>query len=183
MKMRKFYAPAAAAALLALTVACGDGANVNVNTNANANVNRTSNVNANINDNTTAGGSAYNRNYNTRDEYGREDANYRSEAKNRNESIGQGVEDGWIHFKTRTALLAADDLRDSTINVDVDNNVVTLRGTVANNAQKTKAEQVAKGIDGVKSVTNRLTVNANAGVLSGNGNGNANSGARGNSNR
>ena len=60
--------------------------------------------------------------------------------------------------KTRAALLATDDLRESTINVDVANDVVTLKGTVANAAQKTRAEQVAKAIDGVKSVKNELKV-------------------------
>ena len=49
-------------------------------------------------------------------------------------------------------------LRESTINVDVVNDVVTLKGTVENAAQKTKAEQVAKDIDGVKSVKNELKV-------------------------
>jgi hyperosmotically inducible protein len=49
-------------------------------------------------------------------------------------------------------------LRDSTINVDVDKDVVTLTGTVATPAQKTKAEQVAKSVEGVKSVKNLLKV-------------------------
>jgi osmotically-inducible protein OsmY len=35
---------------------------------------------------------------------------------------------------------------------------VTLSGTVATQAQKTKAGQVAKGVEGVKSVRNNLTV-------------------------
>ncbi|MBA2735229.1 MAG: BON domain-containing protein [Pyrinomonadaceae bacterium] len=49
-------------------------------------------------------------------------------------------------------------MRDSTINVDVANDVVTLRGTVASKAESDKAASVAKGIDGVKSVTNQLKV-------------------------
>lgn len=73
-------------------------------------------------------------------------------------TIGQGINDSWLWFKTRTALAAASDLRDSTINVDVSNDVVTLRGTVASAAQKASAEKVAKGIEGVKSVTNQLQV-------------------------
>ena len=83
---------------------------------------------------------------------------YRAEAKNAGSTIGSGLEDGWIHFKVRGALALVDDLRDSTINVDVDNNVVTLRGSVANAAQKAKAEAEAKKIDGVKSVTNKLEI-------------------------
>jgi hyperosmotically inducible protein len=46
----------------------------------------------------------------------------------------------------------------ATINVDVDKAVVTLTGTVANAAQKTKAEQVAKAVEGVTSVKNMLKV-------------------------
>lgn len=73
-------------------------------------------------------------------------------------TIGSGLNDSWIWFKVRAALAAADDLRDSTINVDVVDSVVTLKGTVASAAQKTSAEKVAKGIEGVKSVTNQLQV-------------------------
>jgi osmotically-inducible protein OsmY len=69
--------------------------------------------------------------------------------------------DGWLWTKTRAVLATTDDLRDSTINVDVDNAVVTLSGTVATQAQKTKAAQVAKSVEGVKSVRNNLTVSAN----------------------
>ena len=75
------------------------------------------------------------------------------------------MNDGWLWVKTRFDLAAADDLRDSTINVDVDNAVVTLTGTVASAAQKTRAEQVAKSVTDVKSVRNQLRVvsdNANA---------------------
>ena len=38
------------------------------------------------------------------------------------------------------------------------NNVVTLRGTVATRADRTKAEQIAKGTEGVKSVRNQLAI-------------------------
>jgi hypothetical protein len=152
-----------AAGALAAAAGCDSGTNTNTNANANrANTNTNANANTNTaaNTNTNTAGGAYNRNYNTRADYDKDDANYRGEAKNAGSTIGQGVEDGWIHFKTRGALATADDLRDSTINVDVDNNVVTLRGTVANAAQKTKAATVAKGIEGVKSVNNRLEVRA-----------------------
>jgi len=62
--------------------------------------------------------------------------------------------------KTRFDLAAIDDLRDSTINVDVDNAVVTLTGTVANQAQVAKADQTAKAVEGVKGVKNMLKVAA-----------------------
>jgi osmotically-inducible protein OsmY len=113
---------------------------VNANTNRPANVNRWSNVNANM----------------TREEYDKNRAEY--EADKGGSTIGGGINDSWLWFKTRAALLTTSDLRQSTINVDVENDVVTLRGTVETPAQKVKAEQVAKGIEGVKKVNNQLKV-------------------------
>jgi osmotically-inducible protein OsmY len=154
MKLR-FFTLAVAAGIL--SAACGDtttnsnnsrsnvtnlGAN-NANTgaivvNSNANTNRWSNTNI------------------TREEYDRSRADY--ERDKGSSTIGQGANDSWLWFKTRAALLTSDDIRESTINVDVVNDVVTLRGTVETAAEKTKAEQVAKDIDGVKSVKNELKV-------------------------
>jgi hyperosmotically inducible protein len=71
------------------------------------------------------------------------------------------VNDSWIWFKTKTALAAADDLRDSTINVDVVNDKITLKGTVGSAAEKSSAERVAKSIEGQTGVTNQLTVKPN----------------------
>ena len=115
----------------------------------------------------------------TREEYERDKERYSREAKESGRTVGSGLNDGWLWVKTRFDLAAADDLRDSTINVDVNNAVVTLSGTVATAAQKAKAEQVAKAVADVKSVRNNLTVaagNANA-------NANANRAANANANR
>jgi osmotically-inducible protein OsmY len=167
MKKTRIAALVAGTALAALSVGCGDAANTNMANANRVNSNTAVVVNANVaNVNTSAG--AYNRNYNARGDYDRENANYRAEAKNKGESIGQGLEDGWIHVKTRAALAAVDDLRDSTINVDVDNAVITLRGDVGSAAQKAAAEKAAKGIDGQKGVKNNLAIkpagsNTNAG--------------------
>ena len=49
-------------------------------------------------------------------------------------------------------------LDDSDIDVDVQNNVVTLNGTVKTAAAKAKAVSIAKATDGVKSVTDNLRV-------------------------
>jgi hyperosmotically inducible protein len=95
----------------------------------------------------------------SREEYDRNRADY--EKDKGSSTIGQGVNDSWLWFKTKTALATTDDLRDSTINVDVVNDKITLRGTVATAAQKTQAETVAKGIEGQKGVSNQLTVKAN----------------------
>lgn len=96
----------------------------------------------------------------TREDFDKDKAKYEKEAKDENATIGTGANDLWLWTKTRSAFLATDDLRESTINVDVASDVVTLKGTVGTPAQKTKAEEVAKGIEGVKSVKNELKVDA-----------------------
>lgn len=160
MKKTRIAALVAGTALAALSVGCGDAANTNVANGNRVNSNTAVVVNSNnanvANVNTSS--SAYNRNYNRREDYDKDANTYKGEAKNKGESIGQGLEDGWIHFKTRAALAAVDDLRDSTINVDVDNSVITLRGDVGSAAQKAAAEKAAKGIDGQKGVKNNLAV-------------------------
>jgi hypothetical protein len=142
-----------------LAVGCNETANYNANANlANRNLNTNTavaneNANMNRNDNATA-----TRRAPTREEYERDRDRYQREAKESGRTIGDGINDGWLWVKTRFELAAADDLRDSTINVDVSNDVVTLTGTVASAAQKARAESIAKAIEGVKSVRNQLKV-------------------------
>ena len=107
----------------------------------------------------------------TREEYEKNKGEYEKEKGS--STVGTGANDMWLWVKTRASLVGADDLRDSTINVDVENDVVTLKGTVASAAQKTKAEQVAKSVEGVKSVKNQLTVSASGSSNSNTGNSNA----------
>ena len=176
MKKTRIAALVAGTALAALSVGCGDAANTNT-VNANR-VNSNTAVVVNSNNSNTVvantSGSAYNRNYNARGDYEKDANTYRAEAKNKGESVGQSLEDGWIHVKTRAALAAVDDLRDSTINVDVDNSVITLRGDVGSAAQKAAAEKAAKGIEGQKGVKNNLAVKpAGSGTNTNAGNTNA----------
>jgi hypothetical protein len=145
MKIRVINSVVIAAALFAA------GCEMN---NANAN-----NQNSNVNRMTAATATTTptpNRSNPTREEYDKNRADY--EKDKGSSSIGQGIDDSWLWFKTRTALAAESDLRDSTINVDSVNSVITLRGTVANASQKARAETIAKGIAGVKSVNNQLQV-------------------------
>lgn len=113
----------------------------------------------------------------TREEYERDKAKYADEAKAAGRSIGTDVNDGWLWTKSRATLLGTDDLRESTINVDVDKGVVKLTGTVANAAQKDKAAVVVKALDGVKSVDNQLKVAPNDSLTNMNGNANTTSNA------
>lgn len=164
--------------VLAILVAgCNNTANQNQTANANANANANRNANANANASPALANTNANANRPpTREEYERDRDRYQREARESGRTIGSGANDGWLWVKTRFELATADDLRDSTINVDVDNGVVTLTGTVANAAQRARAEAVAKGVEDVRSVRNQLRV--------GTGNANANANAnRGNANR
>ena len=161
MKFLTFLATVVTAAALA---GCGGTAN-NAN-NSRANVTNLGANNANtgaivVNSNANSNVNRWNANI-TREEYEKNKADYEKEKGS--STIGQGANDMWLWVKTRSSLLSTSDLRESTINVDVVNDVVTLKGTVATAAQKTKAEQVAKDIDGVKSVKNELKVAPNDSV-------------------
>lgn len=71
-------------------------------------------------------------------------------------------QDAWTTMKTKIALITADDIRTSDLNVDTVNGAVTLHGKVETAAEKANAERVAKGIDGVKTVQNLLQVVPNS---------------------
>jgi hyperosmotically inducible periplasmic protein len=155
MAKKTLIASVAGFALALLTVACAETAR-----NDNSPANRNTAVVTNANNANTRAAANDNRRDVTREDFEREKDRYSKEAKESGRKIGTGANDLWLWVKTRTALAAADDLRDSTINVDVENDAVTLTGTVANAAQKSRAEAVAKGIEGVKSVRNQLTLKA-----------------------
>jgi osmotically-inducible protein OsmY len=97
----------------------------------------------------------------SREEYDKNKTEYSKEVKESGLGIGAGANDGWLWTKTRAALATTKDLRDSTINVDVKNAVVTLKGTVSNKKQKEMALKVAKNIDGVLTVKDMLKVVSN----------------------
>ena len=82
----------------------------------------------------------------------------RARAKENKETIGDTLDDAWIHAKIVTKLIGDSKTPERNINVDVVNNEVTLRGTVDTAEAKTEAERVAKETDGVKKVTNQLKV-------------------------
>ncbi|MCC6992828.1 MAG: BON domain-containing protein [Acidobacteria bacterium] len=67
-------------------------------------------------------------------------------------------QDAWLTMKTKIALMTADNVNTSELNVDTVAGAVTLHGKVETTAEKANAELVAKGIDGVKSVQNLLQV-------------------------
>lgn len=70
----------------------------------------------------------------------------------------RAASDTWIGTKAKIALLTADNVPGSSIDVDVKNGMITLTGKVHSDAEKAKAETVAKGIDGNTGVKNMLQV-------------------------
>jgi len=76
----------------------------------------------------------------------------------RGESTAHHRADPWITFKTKIALLTTENLDAHAVNVDTINGVVTLHGKVDTTAAKTRAQQVATQIDGMKTVRNLLQV-------------------------
>lgn len=151
--------------LVAVVAASFIGCSTTGNTNTNVKVNGT-----NVAPNTAVVVNSSNSNLNpvntntnkamTREDFDKDKAKYEAEAKANKGTYGTGANDLWLWTKTRAALLATNDLRESTVNVDVNNDVITLKGTVGTAAQKAKAEEVAKGIEGQKGVKNELKVDA-----------------------
>ena len=66
--------------------------------------------------------------------------------------------DAWLTMKTKIALMTAEGVRTSDLNVDTVQGVVTLHGKVATEGEKAKAEMAARHVDGVKDVKNLLQV-------------------------
>lgn len=68
------------------------------------------------------------------------------------------VKDSWITTKAKIALLTSDGFSVNGANVDTVNGNVTIHGKVGTDADRTKAEQTVRQVDGVKSVKNLLQV-------------------------
>lgn len=66
--------------------------------------------------------------------------------------------DAWLDGKAETTLLLNTNLNSFDINTDVKDQVVTLTGSVNNDLEKSLAEELVSGLDGVKKVDNKLTV-------------------------
>jgi osmotically-inducible protein OsmY len=143
--MKKILFGMAALAMASAIVGC-DGAMSNLNGNANAN------ANANAMSRATATATPTPR---YTEEQAREE---RERAKANKETIGQSLEDAWVHAKIVAKLIGDPQTPERKINVDVVDGAVTLRGTVDTAEAKTEAERIAKDTDGVTKVTNQLKV-------------------------
>lgn len=66
--------------------------------------------------------------------------------------------DAWITTKVKISLLTTENIPSTDINVDTVDGRVTLHGIVATDAEKAKAEEVSRQIEGVRMVNNLLQV-------------------------
>jgi hyperosmotically inducible periplasmic protein len=73
-------------------------------------------------------------------------------------ATGEVITDAWLNTKVHANMMNEPLLKDSDINVDVNNHVVTLKGTVMTMAGKARAEEIARTTEGVKGVLNNLVV-------------------------
>jgi len=71
---------------------------------------------------------------------------------------GEVITDGWITTRVHSKFVGEDLLKDSDINVDTKDHVVTLKGTVMSAAARARAVEQAKEVEGVHSVIDRLTI-------------------------
>lgn len=95
----------------------------------------------------------------TRAEYTEEHArSERMKAKDVKETVGDSLDDAWIHTKIVAKLIGNTATPERKINVDVVKNVVTLRGIVDTQEQRSEAERIARTTEGVKSVSNQLKI-------------------------
>ena len=121
--MRRLTTFTFAAALAVGAIGCETAPTTNVNkvvANSNGNVAVVVNSNSNMAANTGMNTNKMVMNSNmSRADYDKDRAKY--EAEKGTSTMGQGANDSWIWFKTKGALATTDDLRDSTINVDVAN--------------------------------------------------------------
>jgi hyperosmotically inducible periplasmic protein len=79
-------------------------------------------------------------------------------AKDSGDSVSDTLDDTWIHTKVVSKLIGDASVSERKINVDVDKKVVTLRGTVSTQAEKTEAARIAQETEGVVRVVNQLKV-------------------------
>lgn len=84
--------------------------------------------------------------------------NAADEKKSTTEAVKTNVTDSWITSKAKIALFADSRVPGTSVNVETQKGTLYLRGKVDTDAAKQAAEEVAKGVDGVKSVKNELQV-------------------------
>jgi osmotically-inducible protein OsmY len=73
-------------------------------------------------------------------------------------ATGEAITDGYITTSLHAKFIDEATLKGSDINVDTNNHVVTLKGTVMSAAGKARAEEIARTSKGVNRVINQLVI-------------------------
>lgn len=81
-----------------------------------------------------------------------------TKGKNESANVGEEITDAWITTKVKAGFLNEDPLKGSDINVDTNNHVVTLKGTVTSAAGRARAVAIARATKGVTRVVDSLTI-------------------------
>ncbi len=80
-----------------------------------------------------------------------------------NETVPDKAADGWITTKVKSELATTKGIKSSDLSVTTTDGVVTITGTAASSAEKSKVEHIAKKVKGVKSVdASGITLSDNA---------------------
>lgn len=87
-------------------------------------------------------------------------AQAKSEAREGYSEASATMSDATITAKVKSSIIAEPDIEAMNINVDTANGVVTLRGTVHSSAESDRVEEIARNTNGVKSVDNKLDIQA-----------------------
>jgi hyperosmotically inducible protein len=72
------------------------------------------------------------------------------------ERAGTAAGDAWITTKIQGRYFVEDDVKGRNIDVDTNNGVVTLKGTVASHSERNQAMAIARNTDGVREVRDQL---------------------------
>jgi osmotically-inducible protein OsmY len=78
------------------------------------------------------------------------------------ESAGQYVDDATITTKVKSAIMGDSQLKVTQINVTTNQGTVNLKGAVDSTSAEARAVNLARQVDGVKSVQDNLTVRGTA---------------------
>jgi hyperosmotically inducible periplasmic protein len=82
----------------------------------------------------------------------------RARADDVKKTVKKDAKELWLESKVKYHLITADDVPASDVKVDVNRGTVTLHGKVDTEAEKARAEEVVRKIDGVRDVKNMLQV-------------------------
>lgn len=77
-------------------------------------------------------------------------------------SVGTEIDDGVVTAKVKSALLADPDIKSFDLKVETRKGEVMLSGFVSNQAQVDRAILVARGVEGVKAVANKMDLKEGA---------------------